>query len=75
MAIQNDPQSGYSNLSGKAPEPEEPDDEAGLGADPSDLAAQGNEHAAGEADKDRQHEAEQNDLDRKHKEKLAAASA
>jgi phage-related protein (TIGR01555 family) len=71
--LQNDPQSGYSNLSGKAPEPEEPDDE--IEADPADLASQGNEHAAGEADKDRAHEAEQNDLDRKHKEKLAAASA
>jgi hypothetical protein len=69
--LQDDPESGYSNLSGSAPEPPEPAD-GDIEADPSDLAAQGNEHAAGEADKDRAHEAEQNDLDRKHKEKLAS---
>lgn len=71
--LQDDPDSGYNNLTGKAPEPEEPEDD--IEADPSDLAAQGNEHAAGEADKDREHEAEQNELDRKHKEKLARTSA
>jgi phage-related protein (TIGR01555 family) len=69
--LQDDPQSGYNNLSGPAPEPEEP--EGDIETDPSDLAAQGNEHASTEAEKQRQHEAEQAELDRKHEAALAKA--
>lgn len=55
--LQMDPDSGYDSLEGPAPEmtPEE------------ELAAQGQEHASGEADADRTHGAEQADKDRKVK--------
>ena len=69
--LQNDPQSGYSNLSGKAPEPEEPEDPE-LEVDPN-VTPEADPTA--ENDKDRAHEAEQNDLDRKHEAKLAAKAA
>lgn len=70
--LQNDPLSGYDNLSGPAPEieePEMPEDNTG------DLAEMGNEHESGEADKQRDHEAEQADLDRKHEAKLAKSKS
>lgn len=69
--LQDDPLSGYDNLSGPAPEPQVDPAEGEPG--PDDLAAQGNEHESGEADKQRDHEAEQNDLDREHEAKLAAS--
>jgi uncharacterized protein len=72
----DDPKSGYNNLTGPAPEPEQ---DEGFDEDGNPLPVQGDpdapaalEHASGEADKDRQHEAEQNDKDRKNALKLAA---
>lgn len=54
--LQSDPQSGYSNLSGKPPEttPEE------------DLQNSAQEHASGEADADREHTSEEGEVGREH---------
>jgi uncharacterized protein len=49
--LQSDPLSGYSNLTGNAPEPPEPEEPT---TDPEGDASR--EHASGEADKDREHE-------------------
>jgi uncharacterized protein len=65
--LQSDADSGYSNLTGNAPEPEPQ-------PDPNEAAGAGMEHETGEADKDRDHEAEQNDLDRQHDLKMAKAA-
>jgi hypothetical protein len=49
--LKSDPDSGYTNLTGNAPEPEEPEMPT---TDPEGDANR--EHEAGEADKDREHE-------------------
>ena len=51
VRLQSDPDSGYSNLTGNAPEPEEPEMPD---VDPEGEAQR--EHESSEADKDRQHE-------------------
>lgn len=62
--LQSDADSGYSNLTGNAPEPEMPEEPE---IDPEGEAQRG--HEASEADKDRMHESGQNVL------KTAAAAA
>lgn len=74
--LQADPQSGYNNLKGPAPEMT-PDEE--LQASQQDHEGEQSdadrEHTSGEADKDREHGAEQSDADRKVAEKGLAAKA
>ncbi len=74
VRLQGDANSGYSNLSGPAPEPEpDPgiDPETGLPmADPNAPPAS---DPADEAQKDRDHEADQNDKDREHEAAMAKA--
>jgi uncharacterized protein len=57
--LQSDPDSGYDNLTGNAPEPEQE-------VDPADLAGAGFEHEASESDKDREHDADQSAAQRAH---------
>jgi phage-related protein (TIGR01555 family) len=81
--LQSDPDSGYTNLTGPAPEPEQTMvDEDGNPVDPDAPPSEGDDEGddetpevdpSDEAQKNRDHEAEQNDLDRKHELKLAAA--
>jgi uncharacterized protein len=74
--LQSDPDSGYTNLTGPAPEPQDIDPETG-----EPLAPEGDgdedEGAAesDEAQKSRDHESKENELDRKHEMELAKAKA
>jgi len=72
--LQSDPESGYENLTGDAPEPEQGvDPETGEPLDTPAEPGEGDE--TDEAEKSRAHEAEQNDLDRKHELKVAKLKA
>jgi uncharacterized protein len=76
--LQSDPMSGYENLSGPAPEPEQAmvDPETGEPIDPNaPPGAEGDEEdgpdPSEEADKSRAHESAENDKDRKHEMRMA----
>jgi phage-related protein (TIGR01555 family) len=78
VRIQSDPDSGYSNLTGPAPEP--PQDVDPMTGEPIEPGGESSEEdgppeadPADEAQKNRDHEADQNELDRKHDLKMAAA--
>lgn len=74
--LQDDPQSGYNNLKGSAPEmtPEE-EMQASQQDHEGEQSDADREHVSGEADKDREHGAEQSDADRKIAEKGLQAKA
>ena len=72
--LQSDPGSGYTNLTGPAPEPEQGvDPETGEPLEPQNDDDDDSGDESDEAQKNRDHEAEQNDLDRKHDLKMQAA--
>lgn len=74
--LQSDPQSGYNNLNGPAPEmtPEE-ELQAGAQEHEGEQSDADREHASGEAEAGREHEGKQKDADRKLTEKTAVIGA